>query len=143
MLIGALGCNFAWGIIDAVMFLISTEFEFAWLLIGYYGFHAVVQRNMAGSKRITKRTVDLLNEGEVAWDANVRGFGVRRQRTRKIYLLKARINGRQRWITIGDHGSPWTPETARKEAQRLWGEIHAGADLPSVVAVVGKLSAKT
>jgi hypothetical protein len=76
---------------------------------------------MAGPKRITKRAVDLLKEGEVAWDADVRGFGVRRQRTRKVYLLKARINGRQRWITIGDHGSPWTPESARKEAQRLWG----------------------
>jgi integrase len=84
---------------------------------------------MAGPKRITKRIVDLLKEGEVTWDVDVRGFGVRRQRTRKVYLLKARINGRQRWITIGDHGSPWTPEKARKEAQRLWGEIRAGVDL--------------
>src|SRR5262245_32889923 len=115
--------------ISSALLLIPTEFHFAWLLNGCCGSSAVVQRSMAGPKRITKRTVDLLKEGEVAWDADVRGFGVRRQRTRKVYLLKARINGRQRWITIGDHGSPWTPETARKEAQKLWGEIRAGVDL--------------
>jgi integrase len=84
---------------------------------------------MAGSVRITKRTVDLLKRGALVWDLDVKGFGVRRQRTRKVYLLKARINGRQRWITIGDHGAPWTPESARKEAQRLWGEIRSGVDL--------------
>src|SRR5262245_20391539 len=84
---------------------------------------------MGGSVKITKRTVDLLKEGDLAWDSLVKGFGVRRQRTSKVYLLKARLKGRQRWITIGDHGAPWTPETARKEAQRLWGEIRSGVDL--------------
>jgi hypothetical protein len=28
----------------------------------------------------------------------------------KFYLLKFRVGGKQRWNTIGRHGSPWTPE---------------------------------
>jgi site-specific recombinase XerD len=84
---------------------------------------------MENRVKITKRIVDGLGEGRIAWDSDVRGFGVRRQREKKSYLLKARIGGRQRWITIGEHGSPWTPETARHEAQRLWGEIRCGVDI--------------
>jgi len=36
--------------------------------------------------------------------------------------------GRQRRFTIGRHGAPWTPDSARQEAQRLLGEIVKGAD---------------
>jgi integrase len=36
--------------------------------------------------------------------------------------------GRQRWHTIGRHGAPWTPETARKEAQRILGQVAGGGD---------------
>jgi integrase len=36
--------------------------------------------------------------------------------------------GRQRWYVIGRHGSPWTPEEARKEAKRTLGAVAAGAD---------------
>jgi hypothetical protein len=36
--------------------------------------------------------------------------------------------GRQRWITIGRHGSPWTPNTARTEALRLLAARAAGHD---------------
>ena len=79
--------------------------------------------------RITKRTVEMLAPQATVWDLHVKGFGVRRQRARRVYFLKARINGRQRWITIGDHGAPWTPETARKEAQRIWGAIRDGVDV--------------
>jgi integrase len=39
-----------------------------------------------------------------------------------------RVGGRQRWLTIGRHGSPWTPETARAEAIRLLGIRVAGLD---------------
>ena len=79
--------------------------------------------------RLTKRTVDTLAVGATVWDSDVKGFGVRRQRDRRVYVLKTRINGRQRWITIGDHGAPWTPDSARKEAQRLWGAIRDGSDV--------------
>jgi len=35
-----------------------------------------------------------------------------------------------RKLTIGRHGSPWTPETARKEAKTLRGMIEDGAAPP-------------
>jgi integrase len=77
--------------------------------------------------RLTKVAVERIGPGETLWDSDVRGFGVRCQRQAKNYVLKTRLNGRQRWFTIGEHGSPWTPTTARKEALRLLGEVHSGA----------------
>jgi site-specific recombinase XerD len=57
------------------------------------------------------------------------GFGVRCRGSGKYYFLKYRLsNGRQRWATIGRHRSPWTVETARKEARRLLGQIVDGED---------------
>ncbi|MDJ0947044.1 MAG: site-specific integrase [Kiloniellales bacterium] len=79
-------------------------------------------------RRITKRVVDNLKPGELRWDAELKGFGVRCQRAAKVYVIKKRVGGRQRWISIGRHGSPWTPESARREAQRLLGEIAVGND---------------
>ncbi len=83
---------------------------------------------MSGTRRITKRLVDALRPGEIAWDSDVRGFGVRRQRKAKIYVLKTRIGGRARWFAIGEHGAPWTPEMARRETRRILGEVAAGRD---------------
>lgn len=76
--------------------------------------------------RVTKAVVDSLIQGETARDDKLPGFGVRRQRGRPIYFLQKRINGRVRWLTIGPHGAPWTPELARKEAYRLLGAIAEG-----------------
>jgi hypothetical protein len=45
-----------------------------------------------------------------------------------LYVVKYRAGGRQRWFTIGRHGSPWTPEAARREAIRLLGEVVRGLD---------------
>jgi integrase len=82
--------------------------------------------------RITKRSVDQLSPGQrenVLWDSEVRGFGIRcRASGAKYYILKMRVGGRQRWLTIGRHGSPWTPESARREALRLLGLKAAGKD---------------
>jgi integrase len=82
--------------------------------------------------RITKRVVDaLMTKGPdvVLWDTGLKGFGVRcRSSGAKHYVLKTRIGGRQRWLTIGRHGSPWTPELARDEALRLLGLKVAGKD---------------
>jgi integrase len=81
---------------------------------------------------INVRTVQSLGPGETIWDANhkeaVRGFGVRRQRGTPVYVVKFRAFGRQRFFTIGPHGSPWTPEKARKEAKRLLGLVADGRD---------------
>ncbi len=37
-------------------------------------------------------------------------------------------DGRQRWRTIGRHGSPWLPEAARAQARRILGEVVRGGD---------------
>jgi hypothetical protein len=76
--------------------------------------------------RITKRAVDAIEDG-VLWDPELRGFGVRaRTGGGKYYVLKFRSGGKQHWHTIGRHGSPWTPEQARKEARRILGELTIG-----------------
>jgi integrase len=100
------------------------------------------------ASRITKRTVDQLQNG-VVWDGEIKGFGVRcRASGAKYYVLKARIGGRQRWITIGRHGSPWTTDNARREAQRLLGLKAAGQDPATArdrqkgVITVAELSAR-
>lgn len=82
--------------------------------------------------RITKRLVDTLTASDrdlVWWDDELPGFGVRsRPSGAKVYCLKYRVGGRQRWATIGRHGAPWTPEQARKEALRLLGDVAHGKD---------------
>jgi hypothetical protein len=78
--------------------------------------------------RITKRAVDALRAGDKrchAWDSELKGFGLRIEPTgRKVYIVKTRIQGEQRWLTIGEHGSPWTPELARKRAGELLSAVH-------------------
>lgn len=75
------------------------------------------------SEKITLRAVASLSAGDTVWDTTVRGFGVRKQRRDPVYVLKYRFQGRQRFYTIGRHGQPWTPDTARSEALRLLGSI--------------------
>jgi integrase len=78
------------------------------------------------SEKITKRTVDAVRPGPremFIWDAELRGFGLRvTPKGSKSYVLQYRMGGREsrtQRYTIGKHGSPWTPEGARKEAERL------------------------
>lgn len=84
----------------------------------------------AGRKRIGLREVRALAEGEEIWDAAVIGFGARRQRSEAVaYIVMYRTReGRLRRFTIGRHGSPWTPETAREEAKRILGAVAEGGD---------------
>jgi integrase len=83
--------------------------------------------------KLTGRRVEALEAGKALWDTEVRGLGVRRQSAGglPVFAIKYRIHGRQRFATIGVHGSPWTCETARKEARRLLGEIASGKDVAS------------
>jgi integrase len=80
--------------------------------------------------RIGLREVRALQPGAMVWDTGVTGFAARRQKGDAVtYLIKYRVaGGRQRWHTIGRHGSPWTPETARVEARRILGEVVKGID---------------
>ena len=72
--------------------------------------------------KVTKRSVEALMPGpdgieSVLWDSELRGFGVRVQRGGvRSYVLQYRAGDQRgaplRKLTIGRHGSPWTPETA-------------------------------
>src|ERR1035437_679066 len=85
-------------------------------------------------RKIGLREVRALKPGQTIWDAAVAGFGARRQQSPAVsYVLIYRTQeGRQRWHTIGRHGAPWTPETAREESKRLLGKVVDGID-PSAV----------
>jgi integrase len=62
------------------------------------------------------------------WDDRVVGLGVRRQTRGLFYYLRYRHSGGQVMRSIGRHGSPWTPDTARNEALRLLGTLAGGTD---------------
>ena len=87
------------------------------------------------SDKIAKRTVDSLHpEGKVdyLWDTELSGFGVKVLPSgKKTYLVQYRLGGRggrTRRYTIGKHGSPWTPDTARAEAKKILGAVAKGED---------------
>lgn len=78
------------------------------------------------TRRLTGSMVEAMRPKDIAWDSEVKGFGVRCQRVSKVYFLKTRVGGRQRWITIGKHGPELPPEKARQEALRLRTQIATG-----------------
>jgi integrase len=82
--------------------------------------------------KVTKRTVDALKpsgQDVLLWDDELPGFGIRcRASGTKVYFLKYRTRaGRQRWLTLGQHG-PLTPEQARTKALREKAAVGDGAD---------------
>jgi integrase len=83
--------------------------------------------------RISKRTVDAVAvpaEGEARlWDTELKGFFVRVYPSgRRVYAVKYRLGRMQRIFTIGPHGSPWNPETARTRAEDALESVRHGQD---------------
>lgn len=85
--------------------------------------------------KVIKRTVDALRAAGIEgflWDEDLKGFGVRTLASGSAtYVLQYRMGGREaktRRYTIGSHGSPWTPMTARAEAERLQILVAQGID---------------
>jgi integrase len=76
--------------------------------------------------KVTVTSIDKL-EGWL-WDTACMGFGARRQIKGVFFYLRYRHGGRQVMHSIGRHGSPWTPDTARNEARRLLGIVATGVD---------------
>lgn len=68
---------------------------------------------------INKTVVERLQPGDTVFDTSLIGFGVRRQKLSASYFLKTSIRGKQKFITIGRHGLPWTPDTARRQAMAV------------------------
>ncbi|WP_293843797.1 tyrosine-type recombinase/integrase [Sphingopyxis sp.] len=88
--------------------------------------NAVLGDQFMASGKITKRSVDALissGQHDILWDDSIKGFGAKRTKAGAVsYVLQFRMGGREsktRRYTIGSHGSPWTPATARAEAERL------------------------
>jgi integrase len=81
--------------------------------------------------KLTKRTADLAAGGDkvtAIWDEELRGFGLRvYPNGRKVYIVKCRIKGQQRFITIGPHG-PVTADQARARAYNILSEAKNGRD---------------
>jgi integrase len=88
------------------------------------------------SKRLSLATVKAAKPEDkdyFLWDGELKGFGLKVCKGgRKVYVCKYRAgSGRSapsRRMTIGAHGSPWTPDAARKEAARLLGRVAQGED---------------
>lgn len=85
--------------------------------------------------KITKRSVDAAIPSAAQsflWDTEVRGFGLKISTAgKRTYVFQYRTGGREsttQRFTIGEHGSPWTPDSARKEALRLAGLVRQGLD---------------
>jgi integrase len=71
------------------------------------------------STAVTITAINAMAPGDIIHDTTIKGFGARRQKDAVSYFFKTRVNGKQRWYTIGRHGNPWVPETARKYALKI------------------------
>ena len=87
--------------------------------------------------RLTKSIVEAVprpapGERAVLWDTEVKGFGVRvTSAGKRTYVLRYRMGGRdtpRRFVTIGQHGSPWTADQARRRALELLTQVRSGVD---------------
>jgi integrase len=93
--------------------------------------------------KVTKQTVEKLPLNTMLWDTALVGFGVRRQLKSAFYLVRYRIGGKQRFLSIGRHGSPWTVDGARREARRLLGVVAGGTDPAAAKAEAEQRYAET
>jgi integrase len=70
------------------------------------------------------------------WCTTTCGFGVRKQTRGTFYYVRYRHGGQQILRSIGRHGAPWTPDTARAKARELLGVVAGGND-PFAPTVTG------
>lgn len=100
------------------------------------------------SIRINKREVDAVGSRPSSdiyfWDKKLSGFGLRvTPRGVKSYVVQYRLNGHSpRRMTLGIHGSPWTPHRARERAEEILIQVKSGID-PVATAKKKALDART
>ena len=87
----------------------------------------ILEKAASGRQKLTKKLVDALMAGQTLWDADVTGFGARKQSRDVSFVVKYSFQGRQRFYTIGRHGVV-TLDQARNEARRLLGLVASGVD---------------
>ncbi len=82
--------------------------------------------------KLIKRTVDGAESGKrdsFTWDTEVKGFGLKvTPAGNRIFIFQYRFGGELKRYTIGKLGSPWTPDKARGEAERLRGLVADNKD---------------
>lgn len=84
--------------------------------------------------KITKRNVDAApvpaSNDAYLWDTDLKGFGLRvTPKGVRSYVVQYRLPARPaRRMTIGIHGSPWTPEKARTRAEEILYDVKRGDD---------------
>jgi integrase len=77
--------------------------------------------------KLTKSLVDKLPPNQIIWDTAIVGLGARRQTRGTFYVVRARVDGRQKMMSLGRHGH-LTVEQARKLAQAALGQLAQGDD---------------
>jgi len=88
------------------------------------------------ARKLTKTVIDGATPRErdyFIWDRDLKGFGLKVSKGgRKSYVCQYRTGGGRagasRRMTIGAHGSPWTPDAARAEARAILGRVANGED---------------
>lgn len=87
---------------------------------------------MADKIKLTKSKVEKLAEpgnGRVDYfDSELKGFGVRVSKTRKIYFVLRRVNGKLIRVTIGPTNI-YGIDKARREAERIIYELNSGINV--------------
>ena len=82
--------------------------------------------------RINKRALDALqppDKTSFIWDSSLKGFGVKLYaNNRKVFVVQSRLNGAVKRFTIGQYGSPWSPDQARAKALEWLSLITQGID---------------
>lgn len=92
------------------------------------------ERQIMPNQSITLRTIQSVTPDPhrdiYVWDPRLKGFGLRiTPRGAQSFVFQYRVDGGPaRRKTIGPVGSPWTPATARKEAERLLVQVYQGID---------------
>lgn len=81
------------------------------------------------SEKITQRVVASLLPNSILWDSDCKGFNARRQKSKAVTfsVYYRTLDGQQRWHRLGRFGT-WTPEQARREAQRVLRARDLGED---------------
>jgi integrase len=78
--------------------------------------------------KLDRDTITKLTPGDAfAWDTELAGFGLRRQRKRCTYVAQYRANGRTRRVTIGST-ERLTPAQAREGARKILARVALGED---------------
>ncbi len=81
------------------------------------------------AEKIGIKTILAMQPNTIIWDASVRGFNARRQKSDAVTfsVFYRTLDGQQRWHRVGRFGV-WTPEQARKEAQKVLRARDLGED---------------